>query len=221
MFKLALLQMRIVGGRKIDNVDHACDMIQQAASGGADIALLPEAMNLGWTHPSALSEADPIPDSQTFRRLQESAKANQILICAGLVEKAQNTVYNSAVLIDSDGALLLRHRKINELEIGHAYYQHGDRLQVCATKFGAIGLMICADAFATDRVLTRALCYMGADILLSPCSWAVVADHDQQRNPYGSLWREAYCSIAKEFSIWVAGASNVGEIDDGPWQGRR
>jgi hypothetical protein len=37
-------------------------------------------------------------------------------------------------------------------------------------------LMICADGFAKDRVLSRALCYMGADILLSPSVWAVPAE---------------------------------------------
>jgi predicted amidohydrolase len=48
------------------------------------------------------------------------------------------------VLLDDQGDLLLHHRKLNELDIGHPYYQQGDRLNVCETKFGMIGLMVCA-----------------------------------------------------------------------------
>ena len=40
------------------------------------------------------------------------------------------------------GNVAFVHKKINELEIGHAYYGLGDRLGVCRTELGTIGLMI-------------------------------------------------------------------------------
>ena len=114
-------------------------------------------------------------------------KREPIYVCSGLTERSGGDIHNSAVLIDKDGNILCRHRKLNELEIGHAYYALGDRLNVCQTELGTIGLMICADGFAKDRVLARSLCYMGADIILSPCAWAVPADHDNVQDPYGDL----------------------------------
>ena len=61
-----------------------------------------------------------------------------------------------AVLLDPEGRMLLHHRKLNELEIGHTCYDQGDRLGVVQTSVGTMGLMICADAFARgpdrDRV---------------------------------------------------------------------
>ncbi len=217
--RLALAQMLVEGGQKDRNLTRAAAMIQEAAANGADIVLLPEAMDLGWTHPSALEQAEPVPDGKTFRFLAAAAGDNHIHVCFGLIEKAGDKTYNSAVLIDSDGNLLLHHRKINELEIGHRYYAQGDRLNVCHTRFGTIGLLICADAFAKDRVLSRSLCYMGADILLSPSSWAVPRDHDNTMEPYGGLWERVYRDVAQEFSVWIAGVSNVGVIDAGPWRG--
>ncbi len=218
-FNLALVQMTITGGDRQANLERAGKRIAEAAKNNADVILLPEAMDLGWTHPSALTDAQEIPTGETCRFLQQSAKEHNVYIVSGLIEKDNETVYNSAVLINPNGDVLLKHRKINELDIGHPYYAVGDRLNVAKTEFGAFGLMICADANTPDYHLTRSLCYMGADVILSPCSWAVPADFDNQSEPYGSLWKNAYKPVARDFSVWIAGCSNVGWMTDGPWKG--
>ena len=46
------------------------------------------------------------------------------------------------------------------------------------------------------------------------------ADHDQQADPYGQTWRNVYQPVAREFSVWIVGVSNVGTINAGPWAGR-
>ena len=56
---------------------------------------------------------------------------------------------------------------------------------------------------------------------LAACAWAVDADHDNTRDPYGQLWLDNYQPVAREFGLWIAGASNVGQITDGPWKGRK
>lgn len=217
-FKLALVQMSVLGGDREANLKHALDQIREAAKNGANLVLLPEAMDLGWTHPSALTEAQPIPDGKTCRVLREAAKKYSIFVCSGLIEKADDAVYNSAVLIDPDGEVILQHRKINELDIGHPYYALGDRLNVVETKLGRIGLFICADANTPDQVLTRSLAFMGADIILSPSSWAVQKDHDNHEDPYGGLWKDAYQPVARDFAVWIVSCSNVGWMTDGPWK---
>ncbi len=59
-FKLALIQMHVEGGDKKRNLNHAVELIAEAAANGAQVALLPECLDLGWTHPSSLTEAEPI-----------------------------------------------------------------------------------------------------------------------------------------------------------------
>lgn len=218
-FQLALIQMPVEGGNRPGNLAQAEAMVERAAREGAQVVLLPEAMDLGWTHPSALNQAQPVPTGETCQRLSALARAHGIYLCSGLIESDGGKVFNSAVLIDPQGQVVLRHRKINELEIGHPYYSLGDRLNVCETEFGTFGLMICADAFAKDQVLLRSLAYMGADVILSPSSWAVEADHDNQKKPYGELWRSVYIPVARDFSVWIASASNVGWMTAGPWKG--
>lgn len=220
-FQLALVQMRVDGGQKEENLQRAEARIAEAAAGGAACVLLPEALDVGWTHPSSLTEAEPIPDGRPCARLRDTACKHGVYVCAGLTERAGQCVYNSAVLIDPGGQVLLSHRKLNELEIGHAFYVQGDRLGVCETDLGTIGLVICADGFADGCVLTRSLGYMGADVILSPSAWARLADHDNVADPYGRIWRDSYIPVARDFSLWIAAASNVGPIAAGPWQGRK
>lgn len=220
-FKLAMVQMEVRGGEPDWNLRHALKQIAEAAAQGAEVVLLPECMDLGWTHPSSLTQAEPIPEGAPCRALCQAAGQFGIYLCSGLTEKSGDRVYNAAVIIDRQGAIICKHRKLNELEIGHKYYAQGDRLNVAETEFGTLGLMICADGFANDCVLARSLCYMEADVILSPCAWARPADHDNDEDPYGGVWRNAYKPVAKDFSTAIFGASNVGWITGGPWDGRK
>jgi predicted amidohydrolase len=220
-FKLALVQMLVEGGREEANVRRALDRIGEAAARGAQVAVLPEAMTLGWTHPLARTEADEIPGGRACMKLREAARRDGIYLCAGLVERAGEAIFNAAVLIDSRGEVILHHRKLNELEIGHELYGQGERLGVARTPLGAFGVMICADAAARGQIVSRTLGLMGAQIILSPCAWAVPADHDNSKEPYGQLWRDNYSPVARDFDLWIAGVSNVGWLTDGPWKGRK
>jgi predicted amidohydrolase len=220
-FRLALVQMRVEGGEKEENLARAEKGIAEAADAGAQVILLPEALTLGWTHPTATIEAEAIPNGESCQSLIRFARRHAVYVCAGIIERLSQRIFNAAVLLSPEGEVLLLHRKINELEIGHPWYALGDRLQVVATRFGTFGVMICADAFARGQVISRALALMGADIILSPCAWAVPADHDNDREPYGQLWLDNYGPVARDFQIWIAGASNVGPIRAGPWAGRK
>lgn len=217
-FKLAMAQMLVVGGEREDNLNRAVARIEEAAKNGADIVLLPEVMDLGWTHSSAKTKAAPIPGGSTFQILGDAAKNNQVYVCAGIIEKDGSRTFNAAVLINRKGELVLKHRKINELDIAHDLYDQGDRINVCETEFGTIGLLICADASSKDYILPRSMGYLGADLILLPSSWAVEPDFNNLKTPYGGMWRDAFTAVCKEFNLNMVSVSNVGKISDGPWK---
>lgn len=221
MLRTALVQMKVEGGAPASNLRRAEDRIAEAAAGGAQVIVLPEAIDAGWTDPSAATVADRVPGGAAFSRLSVAAARHRVYLCAGLTEIEGGDVFNTAVLVGPGGDLLGRHRKLNELEIAHGTYAQGASLGVVHTPVASFGLAICADAFACGLVLTRALGYMGADVILSPCAWAVPRDHDNLADPYGSLWEESYRPVAREFALWIVAASSVGEIPAGPWAGRR
>lgn len=218
--KLAMGQMLVEGGRPRENLRRAHDMIGGAAGQGCRAIVLPECLDLGWTHPSARKLAEPIP-GPTSGRLCRAAADAALYVVAGLTERAAQRIYNAAVLIDPGGEILLKHRKINILDIAQDLYATGDRLSAVRTSLGTIGVNICADNFSDSLCLGHAIARMGADLLLSPSAWAVPADHDPVAEPYGALWKESYTTLARLYEMPVVGVSNVGRLGAGPWKGRK
>lgn len=217
--KVAMIQMNVQGNDITANLATANRMVKQAKSNGSDIALLPECMDIGWTHPASLINATSVPDGEVFRKLSAMAKKYNIYICSGMTERDMDKIYNTAVLINNKGQLLLKYHKINELDIGKPYYGTGDRINVVDTQLGRIGMMICADATVSDGSIPSALARMEPNLILSPCAWAVPPEYDNAKEHYGSNWRKAYQPIAENFSTYIIAVSNVGKIIDGPWKG--
>lgn len=214
-----MAQLRVVGGDRAGNTARAVRGIARAAALGARVAVLPECLDLGWTFPDARALAEPVPEGSTCVALADAARRHGMWVCAGVTERDGESVYNTAVLLGPDGALLARHRKINELAIAHAAYDHGDRLGVVRTPIGTLGILVCADAVARGGLPLHGLALMGADVILSPCAWAVPPGHCNALDPYGTLWRDAYTAVAREHGCAVVGVSNVGRVTGGAWDG--
>lgn len=219
-FKLAMGQMLVEGGEAKANLDRATKMIENSADKGCSVIVLPECMDLGWANPAARDLAQPIPGSSSDI-LCQAARESKIHVVAGLTERADGKIYDTALLISPGGQILVKHRKINILTDVEGMYSVGDQLAVATTPLCTIGVDICADNFPDSLSLGHALARMGAQILLSPCSWAVKAEHDNRRDPYGSLWKGSYSTLAKLYDLTIVGASNVGWINAGAWKGRK
>jgi predicted amidohydrolase len=212
--------MLVEGGVPGANLRRAAAMIQQAADAGCELVVLPECLDLGWTWPEARNLARPIP-GECSHQLAAAAKKHGIWVVAGLTERDADQVFNCAVLISSAGDVIAKHRKINELAIAHDLYDVGDRIAAVSSPFGLVGVTICADNFPDSLVFGHALARMGVRTLLSPCAWAVDADHDNTKEPYGDLWLTAYRRLASLYDMNVVGVSCVGWLAGGPWKGRK
>jgi predicted amidohydrolase len=215
-----MAQTLVEGGKPEANLARAATRIGEAAGQGCQLVVLPECLDLGWTHPSTRQLAQPIPGPHSDR-LIHAAREHGAFVAAGLVERAGDRFYNSAILVDPQGKILLLHRKINELGIAHHLYAVGDRLGVVETELGTLGLNICADNFSNSLAIGHVLARMGAQLILSPSAWVVDADHDNAAQPYGARWRTSYAELSRLYDITVVGVSNVGWVSDGPWKGRK
>jgi predicted amidohydrolase len=219
-FRIGMAQILVEGGRPDANLRRAVDAVRRAAADGCRLVVLPECLDLGWTDPSARALAEPIPGPRSDV-LAAAARDAGVFVTAGLVERAGARLFNAAVLLSPAGELLLHHRKVNELDIALDLYSVGDRLGVAETELGTIGLAVCADNFGSTLAIGHVLARMGAQLILSPSAWAVDADHDNARDPYGQLWRDSYTELARLYDVTVVGVSNVGPITGGPWAGRK
>lgn len=217
--RIGLGQIRVSGGRPRANLDRACRAVAEAAERSCDLVLLPECLDLGWMHPSARERAEPIP-GRFANRIMEAAARHALYVVAGLVERDAGRLFNAAVLVGPDGRILLRHRKINELEMARSLYDRGDRLGVAETEYGRVAVNICADNFEDSLEIARAQARMGARLLLAPSSWVVRPDHDEEAEPYEDRWLPQFRTLTRESGLVVASVSHVGAITAGPWIGR-
>lgn len=218
--RIGMAQMLVRGGRPDENLARAVGMIERAAAQDCRVVVLPECLDFGWTDPSARDDAQPIPGRHSDR-LAQAARACEIWVACGLAERDGERLYNSAVLVSPDGEIVLKHRKINELALAHDLYSLGTEIAAADTELGRVGVAICADNYPDSPEIGGALGRMGCRLLLSPCAWAVDADHDNAAKPYGEIWREAYQALTTRFKMTVIAVSSVGAITVGPWQGRK
>jgi predicted amidohydrolase len=219
-FKLGMGQTLVEGGAPKENLERAEKMIARGAAEGCSVVVLPECLDLGWTHPSAHTMSHPIPGpySDTICR---AAKESDVYVAAGLTEKCGDHIYNAAILASPEGEILAKHRKINILGIAQDVYSIGDILSVVETPIATMAIDICADNFSNSLVFGHSLARMGCNLLLSPSAWAVDADYDNEKTPYGGTWTRGYCLLGELYDLTTVGVSNVGWMTGGPWKGRK
>lgn len=131
-----------------------------------DLVCLPEAVTLIGTGCTYAEVSEPVPGPATDA-LGLVARQRRCYLSAGLIERAGNTLYNTAVLLGRSGEIVGAYRKTHlpreEVEGG---LTPGDSYPVFDTDFGRVGLLICWDAQFPEPA--RALALRGAEILLLP-----------------------------------------------------
>ncbi|RAK69837.1 carbon-nitrogen hydrolase family protein [Hymenobacter edaphi] len=219
--RVGMGQLLVEGGEPLRNLERAARMIAEAAEQGCDLVLLPETLDFAWTHPSALTEAQPIPGRFSDILCQEAAR-HGIYVCAGLTERAADgRVYNAAVLISPAGDILLKYHKINLLTVEQPFYEVGTTLNVIDTPLGRLGLNICADNYIDGLPIGHTLARMGAEIILSPSSWTVDYSVTEEDDPYREKWIKPYQILASYYNVVVVGTTSVGYIVGGPYEGKK
>lgn len=165
--RLATIHHRPVNSSgAMQNLEEFATFIEQAAAEKADIVCLPEAITLVGTRSDYVSASEPVP-GQTSKFLGDIAKTHQMYIVAGILEKDGETVYNTSILLDREGNLAGKYRKVSlpreEIDGG---VTPGNSFPVFDTDFGRIGMMICWDV--TFPEAARALALKGAEVIMMP-----------------------------------------------------
>jgi N-carbamoylputrescine amidase len=162
--------------------------------------------------------AEPIPGPSTDA-LCELAKRREIVIVASLFERrAPGLYHNTAVVIDADGSIVGRYRKMHipddPLFYEKFYFTPGDLgFRAFDTRYGRIGVLICWDQWYPEGARLTALA--GAQILFYPTA---IGWHPSERAEYGdaqhSSWETIQRSHAIANGVYVAVANRVGHEGD-------
>ncbi len=156
------------------NLQVCRDAIEQAASAGADLLVLPECILTGYVFPNPeAAEAGAIRSKG--KELGEFAKAVSragIHAVVGYLEQSGRSLYNTASLIGPDGPIG-RYRKahIPPLGVDRFVRRGASEAPVFETAIGRIGVAICYELRFPESA--RALALGGADVIAQPANIAV------------------------------------------------
>ena len=159
-----------------------------------------------------LAEPVPGPTTDAFCQL---AKKHQVVVIASLFEKRAAGVYhNTAAIIDADGSLLGRYRKMHipddPLYYEKFYFTPGDLgFKAWQTRYGKIGVLICWDQWYPEAARLTAL--QGAQILFYPTA---IGWHPGEKKKYGERQHNSWETIQRSHAIangcYMAAVNRIG-----------
>jgi predicted amidohydrolase len=215
--RTAVCQILAIDGDREGNFRRIEYALEAAHAERAEIATLPESVVLGWENPAAHRLAQPIPGADSDR-ICALARKYSVMISIGLDEKDGERLYDSAILVDRDGQILWKHRKLNVLaELMDPPYTEGtpEGIDVVETDYGRIGTLICADTFID--AYAESIARLKPDLMLIPYGWA--AEVDKWPGHAGELTR-IVTGRARMWGCPVVGTDLVGVMTHGPWKGQ-
>ena len=221
--KIGLIQDRC-GERPAENLAKAVAHVRAAAAQGAQIICLQELFGSVYfcqveDHKYfGLAEEIPGPSTEVLCPL---ARELGVVLVASLFERrAAGLYHNTAVVIDADGSLLGKYRKMHipddPLFYEKFYFTPGDLgYRAWDTRYGRIGVCICWDQWYPEAARLTAL--HGAQILFYPTA---IGWHPAEKEQYGQRQHSAWETVQRGHAIangcYVAAPNRVGhEAPDG------
>lgn len=209
--RVAVLQINSQAD-KDKNIQVALELLERAAAGGADLAVLPEYTDFLGPRETALASAEPIP-GPTSNRFAAKARELGIWILTGS-QREQSAdpehSYNTSLLFDRSGAMVARYRKIHLFDVeitGNVSAQEsaavapGTEIVTAEIEGHRAGLSICYDLRFPE--LYRALALDGAEILFVPAAFTMFTGKDH--------WEILLRARAIENQCFVIAAGQTGK----------
>jgi N-carbamoylputrescine amidase len=221
ILRLALVQMSCTRERE-HNLSKCERGIREAAAKGAKLVLLQELHNSPYfcqqEDPAIFDLAESIP-GPTTDRLGRLAKELEVVVVASLFERrAPGLYHNTAVVLDSDGSIAGKYRKMH-IPDDPGYYEKfyftpGDLgFHPIKTSVGQLGVLVCWDQWYPEAARLMALA--GADLLLYPTAigWNPEDDTaEQQRQQDAWLTVQRAHAVANGLPVVVT--NRVGHEHD-------
>ncbi len=218
---VAVAQMNS-GANKDANIASALNLIDRAAASGARLVALPEVWAYLGPDAGNRDSAESIPGPIT-ERLAERARRHGVFIHGGSIleiEPGDPAMYNTAFVIDPQGDIIARYRKIHMFDVeldGVAQYREsatvtpGSELVVTEIDGLPFGLATCYDLRFPE--LFRILALRGAKAVVLPAAFTMTTGKDH--------WEVLIRARAIENQIYLIAPAQWGQHPPANWTPNR
>ena len=177
----------------------------------ANLVVLPELANSGYNFKNkeqAFQTAESTETGIFTNFLKEKCKQHNFHIVSGINEIENGKLFNSAILVNSDGCIG-KYRKIHLFLNEKKYFQHGNKLPVFDLGFCKIGILICFDHLFPEP--WRILALKGAQIICHPSN--LVTNLTLKTLPAQALMNKIFIitanRIGSEGDLFFTGKSRI------------
>jgi len=211
-----------------DNLARALARSEEAARAGARVICLPELFRSRY-FPQAedaarFDLAEPVP-GPTTEAIAKLAAAREVTVVASVFERrAEGLYHNTAVVIDADGAIRGRYRKMHipddPLYYEKFYFTPGDLgFAAFPTRHARVGALVCWDQWFPEAARLTALA--GAQVLFYPTAIGWQLDEGPEVEAAQlDAWETVQRGHAIANGVFVAGVNRVGREGDIRFWGR-
>lgn len=216
------------------NLVQARRLLEQAAAGGARLALLPENFAaMGRRDLAALGRSEALGEGPILPWLKQTARDLRLWIVAGTIPlppdgQPEAKAHACSLLFDEHGERVARYDKLHLFDVDVADsrgryresddYAHGGQLVVADTPVGRLGLTVCYDLRFPE--LYGALREAGAELISAPSAFTAVtgAAHWQVLIRARAIETQCYLLAAGQGGVHPGGRETFGHsaIVD-PW----
>lgn len=174
--RAAAVQLTPVLYSREGTTEHLCEWIGKARAEGAELVVFPETVvpyypyfsfikppvQIGADHLLLMDQSVDVP-GPTTERIGRAAREHGVVVVVGVNERDHGTLYNTQLVFDADGSLVLRRRKVTPTYHERMIWGqgHGDGLHAVDTRVGRVGALACWEHY---NPLAR---------------YALMADHEQ------------------------------------------
>ena len=201
--KVGYIQTSPIFGEKGQNFKEIEKLITNLK---ADLIILPELFAAGYTFISkeeVISLAEDF-NGETAHFLIKIAQMTGAIIVGGFIEKEEEKIYNSAMIVSSKG-VIGSYRKIHLYFKEKLWFSPGDKpLKIYDINGVKIGIMICFDWIFPETARTLAL--LGADIIAHPTN--LVLPYCQNAMVTRCLENRVYAVTANRIGQEIRGEDN-------------
>ena len=209
------------------NLDQTCEKIEEAASRGAQIICLQELFQSNYfcqtEDPAHFDLAQTIPGPATGTLAELAARLEVVLIIPLFEKRSPGLYHNTAVVVDADGTLLGRYRKMHIPDdpcfYEKFYFTPGDTgFRSFQTRYARIGVLICWDQWFPEAARLTAL--SGAEILFYPTAIGFQEADRGVMEKQASAWQTIQRSHAIANGVFLGAVNRVGVEDNITFWGR-
>jgi predicted amidohydrolase len=208
---VAAIQMSAQPRQTAANLERADALLREAHNQGAELAVLPELFNTGY---SLMPDYGPLaegPDGPTLAHLRKRSRRWGMAVAAGFVERDGRHLYDALAFCTPDGAQHI-YRKRNLVFWERFRFRPGHAPLIVKTRWGRIGFAICADMIYRsvwesyrDQI----------DLAVVAAAWPDFADRHTGRKHWlfgrvGPLSGEIPRKVARDLGIPVMFANQCG-----------